>query len=176
MNGQGPELRLPVAVHANYCNAKTHELNARGLWLLDTQLAAKYANGSASEGLPLPSSSRTTTTTTTTSGGSTTSGSGSGSTSSSAGGSGSVPSNGIDSSIDHMNGHKWAGTTPQTILSSSHNQTITTIHQYVCLSNAHPLTSSFHLPSTTIHAHPHHSSLFCSLFYIRFSTCHPVAQ
>lgn len=26
-------LRLPVSVHANYCNAKTHELNVRGLWL-----------------------------------------------------------------------------------------------------------------------------------------------
>ena len=26
-------LRLPVTVHANYCNAKTHELNVRGLWL-----------------------------------------------------------------------------------------------------------------------------------------------
>ena len=163
MNGQGPELRLPVAVHANYCNAKTHELNARGLWLLDTQLATKYANGSASEGLPLPSSSRTTTTTT--SGGSS-GGSGSGSTSTSAGGSGGVPSSGIDSSSDHMNGHKWAGTTPRPILSSPHHQTLTTIHQYVCLSNAHPLSSSFHLPSTPIYTHPLTSLLFTFLnFY-----------
>ena len=34
VNGAGPWLRLPVAVHANYCNAKTKELKIRGLWLL----------------------------------------------------------------------------------------------------------------------------------------------
>ena len=35
VNGTGPWLRLPVAVHANYCDVKTHELDIRGLWLLD---------------------------------------------------------------------------------------------------------------------------------------------
>ena len=33
VNGIGPWLRLPVAVHANYCNAKSKELDLRGLWL-----------------------------------------------------------------------------------------------------------------------------------------------
>jgi len=33
----GPWLRLPVAVHANYCNEKTTELKVRGLWLLDEE-------------------------------------------------------------------------------------------------------------------------------------------
>ena len=50
VNGTGPWLRLPVAVHANYCNAKTHELNTRGLWLLDEKNAHGHAhsrNGSA---------------------------------------------------------------------------------------------------------------------------------
>ena len=29
----GNKFRLPVAVHANYCNFKSHELDVRGLWL-----------------------------------------------------------------------------------------------------------------------------------------------
>ena len=34
----GKVFRLPVIVHANYCNAKTHELTIRGLWLYDENL------------------------------------------------------------------------------------------------------------------------------------------
>lgn len=30
-----PKFFLPVIVHANYCNGKTHELEVRGLWLYD---------------------------------------------------------------------------------------------------------------------------------------------
>ena len=44
----GPWLRLPVAVHANYCREKTTELKLRGLWLLDEdrpQRAALAASG-----------------------------------------------------------------------------------------------------------------------------------
>jgi hypothetical protein len=33
VDGTGQFLRLPVAVHANYCNIKSKELDIRGLWL-----------------------------------------------------------------------------------------------------------------------------------------------
>jgi hypothetical protein len=35
VEGLATKVRLPVIVHANYCNAKTHELSVRGLWLFD---------------------------------------------------------------------------------------------------------------------------------------------
>jgi Nucleotide-diphospho-sugar transferase len=41
INGTGQPVRLPVAVHANYCNGKSHELGIRGLWLFDEALAQR---------------------------------------------------------------------------------------------------------------------------------------
>ena len=34
----GQTYRIPVAVHANYCNSKSHELNVRGLWLYNEDM------------------------------------------------------------------------------------------------------------------------------------------
>ena len=49
VGGTGPWLRLPVAVHANYCNAKTKELKVRGLWLL-SENHGRGAAGAAANG------------------------------------------------------------------------------------------------------------------------------
>jgi hypothetical protein len=43
VDGTVPRLRLPVAIHANYCNAKSKELEIRGLWLYHESNATSMA-------------------------------------------------------------------------------------------------------------------------------------
>lgn len=40
----GSMLRLPVTVHANYCNGKSKELDIRGLWMYDETIGKNTSN------------------------------------------------------------------------------------------------------------------------------------